>query len=245
MEDLCDLLFEFSSIDRMNIMKTLLEERLKLSQVSKNLDMTVTEASRHLQRMSDIQLLDKDVEGAFGPTHYGKLAYRLLAGLDFISGNRWYFLEHDILSLPDELIDRIGVLSQANLNTDVVRVLAHVDKMFQEADEYIWVMSFAHSLPSTIPIVEERLQNGVIMHRIFPEKIIPPIGEAETIAGPCRTLPKVDVRIMMTEKEAMCSLPFTEGKTDYSSFIGKDPGFHRWCTDLYLHYWEKAKPAVV
>jgi predicted transcriptional regulator len=245
MEDLCDLLFEFSSTERMKIMKSLIDERLKLSQVSKNLDMTVTEASRHLQRLSDVQMLEKDVDGAFGPTSYGKLAVRLLQSLDFISMNREYFLEHDILELPDELIDRISMLSHARLNPDIVRVLAHVDKMFQEADEYIWVMSFAHSLPSTIPIVEERLQNGVILQRIFPEEIIPLTGEAETIAGPCRTLPKVDVRIMMTEKEAMCSLPSMDGKTDYSSFIGKDARFHKWCTDLYLHYWEKATPAVV
>ena len=245
MEDLCDLLFEFSSIERMNIMKSLLEERLKLSHVSKNLDMTVTETSRHLQRMSDIQLIDKDVDGAFGPTPYGELALSLLSSLDFISRNREYFLEHDISSLPEELISRISELSQAQLNTDVVRALAHVDNMFQEAEEYMWVMSYAHSLPSTIPIVEERLEKGVILQRIFPETIIPPIGEAETISGPCRTLPKVDVRVIMTEKEAMCSLPMIDGKTDYTSFIGKDPRFHKWCKDLYLYYWEKADPAVV
>jgi hypothetical protein len=77
------------------------------------------------------------------------------------------------------------------------------------------------------------------------EDISPPVGAAETIAGPCRTLPKVDVRIMMTEKEVMCSLPAIDGKTDYASFMGKDPKFHKWYTDLYLHYWEKTIPAVV
>jgi predicted transcriptional regulator len=245
MENLCDLLFEFSSPERMRIMKSLLAERLRLSHVSKKLDMTVTEASRHLQRLSEIQLIEKDVDGAFSPTPYGKVAEKLLSSLDLISNYRQYFLEHDVLRLPDELISRINELSLATLNTDVVRVLAHVDVMFQEAEEYMWVMSYAHSLPSTIPIVEERLQNGVILLRIFPEEIIPPIGEAETIAGPCRTLPEVDVRIMLTEKEAMCSLPSIDGRQDYASFIGKDPRFHRWCRDLYLHYWEKAKTAVV
>jgi predicted transcriptional regulator len=245
MEDLCDLLFEFSSIERMNIMKVLLEERLKLSHVSKNLDMTVTEASRHLQRLSDIHLIGKDVDGAFGPTPYGELTFSLLSSLGFVSGHKEYFLEHDTSSLPEELVSRIGELSLAQLNTDVVRVLAHVNVMFQEAEEYIRVMSYAHSLPSTIPIVEERLEKGVTMQRIFPEDIIPPTGEAKTIAGPCRTLPKVDVRIMLTEKEAMCSLPSIDGRTDYTSFIGKDPRFHKWCTDLYLYYWGKAEPAVV
>ena len=245
MHDLCDLLFEFSSTERMKIINGLMHEGLKLSQVSKTLDMTVSEASRHLQRLNDLDLIEKNADGAFVPTAFGKLAVHLLRGLDFISDNRQYFLEHDYLGLPHSLVDRIGALSNTTLNTDTVRVLAHVDKMFSEAEDYIWVMSYAHSLPSTIPIVEERLQNGVIMRRIFPEEIVPIQGDAETISGPCRTLPRVDVRIMMTEKEAMCSPRSIDGKPDYTSFIGKDPKFHSWCRDLYLHYWEKATEAIV
>ena len=245
MEALCDLLFEFSSIERMSIMKTLLQEHLKLSHISKNLDMTITETSRHLQRLSDIQLIQKEMDGAFAPTPLGELALSLFSSFEFISNHKEYFLEHNILALPSELVNRIGDLSNTELNTDVVRVLAHVNTMFQEAEEYIWVMSYSHSLPSTIPIVEERLEKGVTLQRIFPMDIIPPTGEAETISGPCRTLPKVDARIMMTEKEAMCSLPSIDGKTDYSSFVGVDSKFHKWCSDLYNYYWERASPAVV
>ena len=245
MKDLCDLLFEFSSTERMKIMNSLMVEGLKLSQLSKSIDMTVSEASRHLQRLSDLELIDKNADGAYIPTSFGRLAVNLLRGLDFASENRQYFLEHDILGLPEALVDRIGALSNTTINTDTVRVLAHVDKMFQEADEYIWVMSYAPSLPSTIPLVEARLENGVILRRIFPEEIIPTQGEAETISGPCRTLPRVDVRIMMTEKEAMCSPRSIEGKTDYTSFIGKDSEFHAWCKDLYLHYWDQATEAIV
>lgn len=245
MEDLCHLLFELSSMDRLRILNSLQEINLKLSQVSKELDMTVTEASRHLQRLSDIQLITKDVDGAFLITPYGKLALRLLSGLSFISVNRPFFMDHDALRLPADLIDRISVLSKAELNTDIVRVLAHVDEMFSQAEEYIWVMSYSHSLPSTIPIVEDRLQNEVVLQRIFPEEIVPPKREDETIPGPCRTLPKVDFRIMMTEKEAMCSLPTMDGKNDYSSFISSDPVFHKWCKDLYGHYWDKAEPSNI
>lgn len=244
MEDLCDLLFEFSSTERMRIMHSLLEERLKLSHVSKKLDMTVTEASRHLQRLSDIQFIDKDVEGTFGPTPYGELANKLLSSLDFISRNRQYFLEHDVSNLPDELISRINELSLGTLNTDVVRVLPYVDSMFQEADEYIWVMSYTRALPSTIPIVEEKLKNGVSLLRIFPDDVVLSqiARERTTITGPRRTLPSIDVRIVMTENEAMCSFPLLNRNIDYTSFIGKDPKFHKWCKDAFLHYWEISKP---
>ena len=245
MKPLCDLLFEFSSQERMNIMQSLLEERLKLSQVSKNLDMTVTEASRHLQRLSDIQLIEKDTDGAFGPTPYGRAAVRLLAGLEFVSGNHEYFLEHDILGLPEASIDRIGALSNASLDTDVVRVIAYVNEMFQEAEEYMWVMSYTYSLPSAIPIVEERLEKGVTLRTIVPEDLVLHTRDAKTMLGPWRVLPKLDLRIMITDKEAMCSLPSLNGKSDYTSFIGKDPRFHSWCKDLYLYYWEKAEPIVI
>jgi predicted transcriptional regulator len=245
MNPLCDLLFELSSNERMNIILSLLEERLKLSHVSKKLDMTVTEASRHLQRLSDVKLIDKDVEGTFGPTQYGQLAIKLLSSLDFISTNRQYFLEHDLSNLPYEFLSRIHSLSLGKLNTDVVRVLPYVDSMFLDANEYIWVMSYTRALPSTIPIVEEKLKNGVSLRRVFPEDVVTSQGGNTSITGPRRTLPSLDIRIVMTENEAMCSFPLMDGKIDYTSFIGKDPKFHKWCKDVFLHYWERAKPDVL
>jgi predicted transcriptional regulator len=242
MKQLCDLLFEFSSAERMNIMQSLLKKRLKLSQVSKNLDMTVTEASRHLQRLSDIQLIEKDADGAFGPTSYGRAAVRLLSGLDFVSDNYDYFLEHEVLGLPDAFVDRIGALSYANLNTDIVRVLAYVNDMFQEAEEYMWVMSYSYSLPSAIPIVEERLEKGVTLRTIVPKDLVQQTRDPKTMLGPWRVLPELDLRLMITDKEAMCSLPSLDGKPDYTSYIGKDQRFHSWCKDLYLYYWEQAEP---
>jgi len=71
MEHLCDLLFELSSGDRINIILSLREQRLRLSHVAQRLEMTVTEASRHLQRLSNIQLVSRDVEGLYGVTSFG------------------------------------------------------------------------------------------------------------------------------------------------------------------------------
>lgn len=244
MENLCDLLFEFSSAERMNIMQSLLKERLKLSHVSKKLNMTVTEASRHLQRLSDVHLIDKDIDGTFGPTPYGELAIKLLSSLDFISSNRQYFLEHDVSTIPDEFISRINELTLVKLNTDVVSVLPHVNTMLQEANEYIWILSYARTLPNTLSIVEEKIKSGVDVRRIHPENKIPS-PNTPILADPRRILQSIDVRIVVTENEAMCSLPLMDGKIDYTSFIGKDPKFHKWCKDIFLYYWEKAKPVFM
>jgi predicted transcriptional regulator len=244
MEDLCNLLFEFSSTDRMNIMNTLLEERLKLSHVSQKLDMTVTETSRHLQRLSDISLIEKDVEGTFGPTSYGKLAIKLLSSLEFISKNSGYFLEHDISGIPDELISRINELGNGDLDDNVVGVLAHVNTMIEDADEYFWVMSYARTLPDTLSILEGKIKEGVSLQRIHPEDTTP-IPNTPVLPDIRRTLPRIDVRIIINEKEAMCSFPTLDGKIDYASFISKDQKFHKWCRDVFLYYWEITKPAFM
>lgn len=244
MEDLCDVLFEFSSIDRMNIMNSLLEERLKLSHVSQKLDMTVTEASRHLQRLSDLQLIEKDVEGKFGPTSYGELAIKLLSGLGFVSKNREYILEHDICSLPDAFISRINELGFGAFDSNVVGVIAHVNKIIENANEYFWVMSDGKTLPDTLSILKEKVRGGISLRRINPEGENP-VPNTPVLSDIRRRLPEIPLRIVMNETEAMCGFPTLGGKIDYRSYISKDQRFHKWCCDIFLYYWDKARPETV
>jgi predicted transcriptional regulator len=244
MEALCDLLFEFSSTERMNIIQSLIEERLRLSQVSKNLDMTLTEASRHLKRLSDVHLIKKNVDGAFILTPYGELSFSLLSSLGFVSDNREFFREHDVSGIPYEFISRINELGSGRLDSNVVGVLAYVNTMIQNSNEYIWVMSYARTLPDTLSIVEEKIKSGVNLRRIHPEDITP-IPDTLTLPDPRRTLSRIDIRIIMNEEEAMCSFPLFDDKIDYTSFISKDQKFHKWCRDVFLYYWDIAKPAVM
>lgn len=83
MENLCDLLFELSSAERMNMLNSLRDERLKLSHLAKRLDMTVTETSRHLQRLSDADIVARDTDGTYSLTPLGGLALQLLGSLSF------------------------------------------------------------------------------------------------------------------------------------------------------------------
>ena len=75
MENACRLLFELSSSERMNLLKKLQKQRMKLSHVSEKLDMTITEASRHLQRLSEAKLIQKDVDWLYGLTPSEPLPY--------------------------------------------------------------------------------------------------------------------------------------------------------------------------
>jgi len=68
MERLCDLLFELSNEDRLNIMNLLMDEPLILSHISKRLGFSVQETSRNISRLTDTGLITRDAEGLYNVT---------------------------------------------------------------------------------------------------------------------------------------------------------------------------------
>ena len=72
MKDYSSLMFELSSVDRLDILKLLRKTPLKLSHISKRLDFTVQETSRNISRLSDAHIIAKNVDGTFSLTSYGE-----------------------------------------------------------------------------------------------------------------------------------------------------------------------------
>jgi len=245
LEKPCKLMFELSSSERMNLLLKLQKQKMKLSHISEKLDMTITETSRHLQRLSEAKLIQKEVDGLYGLTHFGNLALSLISGICFVSNNTQYFSEHDLSHLPLEFVERIGELSSIPPGTsDIMTSFRLSEIMLQESSEYMWIMS-DQILTSTVPIIGERMKRGVEFRFIFPETIVPPPGVKPEPGAKRRRLPKVDEVILMTEKEAMFGFPDLNGKMDYALLIGKDSISHNWCKDLFLYRWEKAISAPV
>lgn len=240
------LLFELSSSERINIMLEIQKQRLKLSHISKKLDMTVTETSRHLQRLSEAKLVEKEVEGSYKLTQFGELTLSLLPGFDFISKHRDYFTTHTISHLPHEFMSRIGDLVNCTFEDDVMVAFHGVENMIQEAQEYVWILS-NQILISTIPFLEKAIKRGVEFRLILPEDVIPPPSfqppPVITKVIKRKVLKRVDVAIAMSEKEARgVTFPTTDGRIDYMGFGSTDESSHKWCRDLFLYYWERAKP---
>ncbi len=243
MGNLEDLLFELSSEERMSILDKLKDKPMKLSHMATKLRITVAEASRHLQRLSETALLRKDADGLYRVTSYGRLALALLPGFNFISNNRNYFLEHDVFVLPNEFIDRIGVLSKCSLRVDPITNIAYEESMFNEAQTFCWALAEQVHW-SGPPIISKKVKEGVQFRSILPENIVPPSGYKPAEGVERRLLEKVDAIIIVTDKEALFGLPYLNGKMDYSWFNGTEPEFLKWCSDLHSYYWQKAKPLI-
>lgn len=244
MERLHKLLFELSSAERIDILMELQKQKMKLSHISRRLDLTVTETSRHLQRLSEAKLARKDADGLYGLTPYGELSLSLLSGLGYATKHQDYFLEYDLSVLPRKFISRIGELEGGVFGHDIYGNLELMASELRKANEFIWILS-DQIIKSLVPIVAEKVNRPFDFRFISREGVMPPDSMAPmptTMIGvQKRFLPKVNVIVVVTDKAAGFCLPRQDGTMDYRNFNGTSETFRNWCKDLFLDYWEKAR----
>ena len=256
METLCNLFFELSNEDRMRILLRLQEKPSKLTHLSRELGLTVQESSRQLSRLGEVGLVSKDPEGLFHVTLYGGQAMSLLPGLSFLSRHKAYFESHTVAPLPEPFLPRIGELIGASFIGDTIVAISSVERMAQEAEEYIWNITSQYVVsPSGYQIYSEALDRGVQMRLIeregysappeILERVPPEVVEAfvnQRAQGRIldRVLKRIDINLYMTEKEVgLLAFPLQDGGFDYLGFRSDDPGVHGWCKDLFEHYWDR------
>jgi predicted transcriptional regulator len=245
-EELSDFFLELAHSDRLRSLSLIEKERLKLTHISERLNLSMQETSRHLSRLRDTKLIGKDADGFYYLTPFGRITLHLLPGYSFILKNRDYFQDHDPSSLPHELIQRIGELEKYEPGKGVMQVLHMALIILGEAKEYVWILTDQVMTP-TIPMIEEGYAKDVEFRILLPEQLTLPSGfqlpkPAPTSLIEVRWLDEVKVCVMMNEVLAGLCLPNSAGKIDFSTgFASRDSDFHRWCGDLFLHYWEKAK----
>jgi DNA-binding MarR family transcriptional regulator len=172
MEHLCDLLFEVSNEDRLRILTRLEKEAMNITSLSRELDITTQETSRHSSRLVEMSLTRKSPDNYHSLTQYGRLILRLLPGLEFVSRHREYFTTHAIAGLPQELLCRIGQLGDCSYINDVMVTIYNIEKVIREAEEYLMNMG-SYYPASVIPLMQEALDRGVMTRSIDHKHKVP------------------------------------------------------------------------
>ncbi|MGC2574936.1 MAG: hypothetical protein WA364_25775, partial [Candidatus Nitrosopolaris sp.] len=140
-DEMVKLLFDISSSDRLTLLFAIRKENLRLTQLAEKISATIQETSRHLGRLTDAKLIEKNSDGFYSVTSYGRLVLILLSPYNFLSKNKDYFLSHDMSFLPQEFVERIGELSVYEYSVNVSSVLRHIENVVNSANEYIWLMA--------------------------------------------------------------------------------------------------------
>lgn len=244
--DLCDLFFEFSNEDRLRIIRTLQNESLTVTALSKELDLTTQETSRHLSRLGEVGLTLKNPDGTHSLTGYGELSLKQMTGFKFISAHKEYFESHGLSLIPTEFISRIGELENSRYVDDVMVIFHLIDQMIREADEYVWRITDRYII-TIIPAWNEAIERGITGKLLEPEDIIVP---PEFDRGPVirqavldhkfsiHTLKTVPLFMSLSEKQvAGICFPSHDGRIDYRGFVSENPTVLKWAKDLYEYLW--------
>lgn len=252
MERLSKLLFELSNENRLSIIVELEKGAMKLTALSRKLEFTVQETSRHLSRLSGALLVMKDVDGSYHITPLGKQTIEHLSGLEFLANHSGYFKTHTPALLPREFASRIGDLVKCGFSDNVMQSFGTVESMIKEAEEHIWIAS-DYVLSSTLPLLEDAVGRGLEFRTILPENLLlpafseshgPPFSSHGQGHMEHRTLKKIDTILVLSEKDAVVTFPTIEGKMDYLGFETMEEIGRMWCKDLYRYYWETAVPIL-
>lgn len=261
MENLCDLLFEISNEDRLRILHSLSSERTNVTNLSRELGLTTQESSRHLSRLTDIRLVEKNADGLHGLTPYGELVLIQLPGLEFTSRHRDYFEVHTLANLPTEFVLRISELSDSMYIDDVMVAVHSVEETLMEAEEYILNINVPY-IASAFPLIREAYERGVSgrflrtqelavppsmreeRERVFDNELIRKIRMSGLQED--KLVEQIDLILYMSEKSVgILAFPLRDGRFDFLGFSSKSVDARKWCSDLFNHYWEEAEPEKI
>jgi predicted transcriptional regulator len=251
LEHVAELLFILASIDRLTLLSEIAIEKRRLSQLTTKLSATPQETSKHLVRLRDAKLIEKDSDGLFSLTSFGKVIVNLVPSFRFLTQNIEYFLSHDISSLPLEFIERLGELQEGEHTDNVGSVIAHLQQVVESAEEYIWLMA-DHRLGNQEFVTKSgKLEtNSKITWRvILPASSNINWTEVRRTAGIHKGRIEyhliedpndIKTGIAMNEKIAGVTFLGAMGKLDFNGgFRSDNPLFRRWCQDLFVSHWNK------
>ncbi len=241
-----DIFSELSSETRLEMLLSLSQGPMKFTQISEKFGITSPEASRQLHRLVDAKLVEKNVDGSYSLSIFGRLTLSCISDLRFVSEKSDYFSSHDSTLIPQDLLSRIDDMSSGGVITGEFQILDAIDKRFDGILEYFWYMT--DDFPRHfIGRSEKRIEAGVNFRIIFPEKLLSDLyssfSSIITDNVEFRVLSDVRMLVDANDKFARVALPSADGKIDHSATIlGSDPRFKDWCRELFEFYWKKAEP---
>lgn len=253
------IFFELASEHRLQILFKLHNEKTKLAKLSRDLDVTMQEVHRNLNRLSEAGLIEKGSNGSYSLSTFGNIIIRQISTFSFLSRYQHYFSEHIAGDIPMKFIYRIGALNKCEFINGLVAVIERWKKMYEESEGYICAMLPQIPL-ELIEAILPRIKNQRIRFSyILPQNALVPrkrlhllnqagykdflkSGEVER-----RMIDRIQVAVVLNEKQATVLFPNSKGLTDMTSMFYSNSSidgeglFHDWCLDFFRYNWYNSK----
>ena len=251
---------ELASEQRLSILLKLIEQDTKLSQLAKDLSVTMQEVHRNVNRLMEVGLIKKSSEGMFSLTTFGNTIMKQIPAYDFLSRNKEYFSDHNLGEIPMKFVHRIGALNNSEYVTGLVAVIERWKELYNESSEYIYGMVPQIPLELIESVIPKVKEERVKFNYILPQRAIVPKRRTELLRESGfydmlkmenktvdrRMVDKVHVAVVLNEKQATVMFPTVKDKivADMNSmfYSRQDPLFHEWCLDYFRYCWYNSKP---
>jgi predicted transcriptional regulator len=241
-EGLYRLFYELASESRLTILQTLQTKNYRMQEIARKLELTDTEAFRQLQRLSEAQLIQKQPDGSYAITEYGKLVLQFSTSFEFAFKFKHCLLTRNVWRLPEQFINRLGELSQATLSTDTIEMVNNAELLISTAEKYLWIIG-ERPLSFLGARATEKVQKGLSVKLLFDEigrKNFENLPEMKGVFEK-KVIPLIPATLIMNEKIAGINILSIDSRSDNAVFYGRDPKLLKWATDLFLYYWEQGK----
>jgi predicted transcriptional regulator len=239
-----ELMFELSHPSRLKALRILSEKPHRLTDISKVLDLTSAEISRHLGRLSNANLITKDSEGKYILTPFGGIILFELSKLKFFTKHNQFFSTHDLSVIPDEL-RWLNAMSKSEMVEGTLEIMSMVEDLTNNAENYVSLMS-DQPLRAVVDLTLKTAKEGVVFKMIYSKGSEVPHDYLTKKKLPLeiRLMENVPFSLKINEKRGGLVLPDLKGKVDYGfALLGSQPQFIKWINLLFDHYWQKAEPA--
>src|ERR671938_1001868 len=172
---------ELASEQRLSILMRLTEEDIKLSQLAKDLNVTMQEVHRNVNRLMEAGLIKKNSDGTFSLTTFGNTIIKQIPAYDFLSRNKEYFSGHFLGEIPMKFVHRIGALDNSEYIHGMVAVMERWKQIYKESSDYIYGMLPQIPLDLIESIIPKIKEEGIKFNYILPQKAAVPKKRTELL----------------------------------------------------------------
>lgn len=260
-EDTARIFFELGSTQRIAILYKIAEVKCNLARLSKDLGCTMPEIRRNIIRLTNNGLVDRESNGTFFLTTFGKTILDQIPTLDFLSRNKDYFSDHTFSALPSKFMRRIGSLSNSQLISGLVSVDERLNDIYDRSKEYVYAMipevpiDLIESIVARLKKVENknfRFNYILHTHAMVPKRrkqLLEALGFDELLKNGTVERKMVNsllIGVVLNNEQACVMFPRIQKNNKIqidmnSMFYGDDPDFHEWCLDYYRYIWHNAR----